>query len=225
MLGHCNKQDCPKHPVCVHYIPWNQDTSLIRTLTSVPRVSRLEMFHKYLHNIFFSSQWQEGRGGEGKTVVVSLSPQARASIAAKFNLTAQEVYTRIRLHSYILQRVHSICTVHGTTFHMHCARECTINALCTGVHSTCSAHNSALYMHFAQRCTLCTAHSSALPTYTVVYFELSQYIELPRQLSWLKHLCRSPEMSWTVWYVLYMYIYCMALFFRLERSWCHFSRK
>ena len=34
---------------------------------------------------------QEGRGGEGKTVVVSISPQARASIAAKFGLSANEV--------------------------------------------------------------------------------------------------------------------------------------
>ena len=34
---------------------------------------------------------QEGKGGEGKTVVVSISPQARASIAAKFGLSANEV--------------------------------------------------------------------------------------------------------------------------------------
>ena len=37
--GHLDKQGtfgCPKHPVCVHYNPLNQDTSLIRTLSAVP---------------------------------------------------------------------------------------------------------------------------------------------------------------------------------------------
>ena len=29
---------CPKHPDCVHYNPWNQDTSVVRTLLSVSRV-------------------------------------------------------------------------------------------------------------------------------------------------------------------------------------------
>ena len=46
--GHLNKQDTFNHPkcnVCVQFNPWNQDTSLIRKLSSVPRVSGLERFH------------------------------------------------------------------------------------------------------------------------------------------------------------------------------------
>jgi iron only hydrogenase large subunit-like protein len=38
---------------------------------------------------------QEGRGGEGKVIVVSISPQVRASIAAKFNLTVQEAAEKL----------------------------------------------------------------------------------------------------------------------------------
>ena len=37
--------NCPKHPVCVYNNPGNQDTSLIKTLSSVQKLSRLEKFH------------------------------------------------------------------------------------------------------------------------------------------------------------------------------------
>ena len=50
--GHLSKQDtftctcsCPKHPLCVHYKHWNQDTSLIGSISSILRVSGLERFH------------------------------------------------------------------------------------------------------------------------------------------------------------------------------------
>jgi iron only hydrogenase large subunit-like protein len=53
---------------------------------------------------------QEGRGGEGKVIVVSISPQVRASIAAKFNLTVQEVHTSCYIHE-------SVWTLHITRDH------------------------------------------------------------------------------------------------------------
>ena len=46
--GHLDKQDtfgCSKTPVCIHYNPWNQDTPLIWTFSSVPSVSIIEKFH------------------------------------------------------------------------------------------------------------------------------------------------------------------------------------
>ena len=65
-FGRLNKQTtfgCPKHPVCVHYKPWNQVTSLIRTLSSVPRnldykdstSMMIEGFHIESQKVFISS--------------------------------------------------------------------------------------------------------------------------------------------------------------------------
>ena len=55
------------------------------------------------------SVWQEGRGGEGKVIVVSISPQARASIAAKFNLTVQQVYSKPMWSTHWTSHLRIVC--------------------------------------------------------------------------------------------------------------------
>ena len=55
-LRHLSKRDTfflPKYHVCVLFNPWNKDTSLIRTLSSGPIVSRLEEFHCMYNNVMY----------------------------------------------------------------------------------------------------------------------------------------------------------------------------
>ena len=50
--GHLHSRDtfgCPKFPFCVHYIPWNQDTSLIKTLSSVSQFPCCIYSNKHSH--------------------------------------------------------------------------------------------------------------------------------------------------------------------------------
>ena len=66
--GNLDKQDtfcCPKYHACVQFNPW---TSLIRTLSSVPRVSGLERFHcTYCWTSFMSCRYVEETRGPPTT--------------------------------------------------------------------------------------------------------------------------------------------------------------
>ncbi|CAG8750029.1 11776_t:CDS:2, partial [Acaulospora morrowiae] len=66
-------------------------------ITSAESVLITMQTHEELYNVLKSNKQarQEGRVDEVKTVVVSIAPQSRASIAARYNLTPQQVFRRM----------------------------------------------------------------------------------------------------------------------------------
>ena len=99
--GHLDKLDtlgCPKHPVCVHYNPWHQDTSLTPTLSPPSRVSRLEIppSHRFNEAVLHSLS-----GNSGSVTAVVESSQPHIVCVCVRPLTSKPFHLLSRTHTHL----------------------------------------------------------------------------------------------------------------------------